>query len=170
MKRRNKILSTYLPAVNPIASPRLENNRLAFENAAVAADVAQAPTSYRAAWFAFDNATGDSRRPLSETTSPTPGGPSHLRVVRQLDQLIQHCCYARDEDGAPERMEEWTPRKVRQRCSGARREPGGCRDGDEEIDFGLRQLPVVEQHWQIQYDGSAREAHRAPQEWTALPP
>ena len=43
IKRRNKILRTYLPAVNPIVTPRLENNRLSFENAAVAADVAKAP-------------------------------------------------------------------------------------------------------------------------------
>ena len=70
IKRRDKILQTYLPAVNPIVAPRLENNRLSFENAAVAADVAKAPTVYRASWFQFDNATGESR-PLSETTSAT---------------------------------------------------------------------------------------------------
>jgi hypothetical protein len=70
IKRRDKILQTYLPAVNPIVTPRLENNRLTFENAAVAADVAKAPEVYRASWFQFDNATGESR-PLSETTSAT---------------------------------------------------------------------------------------------------
>ena len=70
IKRRDKILRTYLPAVNPIVTPRLENNRLSFENAAVAADVAKAPEVYRASWFHFDNATGESR-PLSETTSAT---------------------------------------------------------------------------------------------------
>ena len=70
IKRRDKILRTYLPAVNPIVTPRLENNRLSFENAAVAADVARAPEVYRASWFHFDNATGESR-PLSETTSAT---------------------------------------------------------------------------------------------------
>jgi hypothetical protein len=78
IKRRDKILKTYLPAVNPITSPRLENNRLTFDNAAVAADVAKAPASYRAAWFEFDNATGE-MRPLVALTSPTttfdaPGG------------------------------------------------------------------------------------------------
>jgi hypothetical protein len=70
IKRRDKILRTYLPAVNPIVEPRLEHNRLSFDNAAVAADVAQAPALYRASWFEFDNATGNSR-PLSETTSAT---------------------------------------------------------------------------------------------------
>ena len=70
LKRRDKILRTYLPAVNPIVAPRFENNRLSFENAAVAADVARAPEVYRASWFHFDNATGESR-PLSETTSAT---------------------------------------------------------------------------------------------------
>jgi hypothetical protein len=70
IKRRDKILKSYLPAVNPIVKPRLENNRLAFDNAAVAAHVAKAPEQYHAAWLQFDNATGTTR-PLSETTSTT---------------------------------------------------------------------------------------------------
>ena len=36
----------------------------------MAADVARAPEVYRASWFHFDNATGESR-PLWETTSAT---------------------------------------------------------------------------------------------------
>jgi len=70
IKRRDKILRAYLPAVNPIVTPRLENDRLSFENAAVAADVAKAPQRYRASWFQFDNTTGESRL-LGETTSAT---------------------------------------------------------------------------------------------------
>jgi len=70
IKRRDKIVQAYLPAVNPIVAPRLERSRLSFENAAVAADVAKVPALYRASWFRFDNATGESE-PLSETTSMT---------------------------------------------------------------------------------------------------
>jgi hypothetical protein len=44
IKRRDRVLRTYLPAVNPIVAPRLETNRLTFENAAVAAGVAEAPS------------------------------------------------------------------------------------------------------------------------------
>jgi hypothetical protein len=71
IKRRDKILKTYLPAVNPIVSPRLDaTGRLAFGNAAVDADVAEHPEGYRAAWYEFDNATGMTRR-IAETASPT---------------------------------------------------------------------------------------------------
>jgi hypothetical protein len=70
IKRRDKILATYLPAVNPIVTPRLENNRLTFDNAAVRLGVAKAPETYRASWFQFDNATGETRF-LSETIGTT---------------------------------------------------------------------------------------------------
>jgi hypothetical protein len=61
VKRRNKILGTYLPAVNPTVSPRFDGKRLTFENAAVAADVAKAPESYHASWVEYDNAIGNTR-------------------------------------------------------------------------------------------------------------
>jgi hypothetical protein len=71
IKRRDKIKSIYLTAVNPVVAPRLDTNgRLTFENAAFAAGVASGPATYRTSWFRFDNATGETQ-PLSETQSPT---------------------------------------------------------------------------------------------------
>jgi hypothetical protein len=70
LKRRDKILRAYLPAVNPVVSPRLHETELTFDNAAVDADVARAPRAYRAAWFEFDNATS-ALRPLGESISGT---------------------------------------------------------------------------------------------------
>jgi hypothetical protein len=103
IKRRDKILRTYLPAVNPIVTPRLENDRLSFENAAVAADVAKTPERYRASWFQFDNATGE-KRPLGETTSATttmdapralPAGPGSFILVEISAESREYAAWKR---------------------------------------------------------------------------
>ena len=59
--RRDAIGRAWLTDVNPIVDPTLDaSGVLRFTNAAVAADVAREPASYEAAWYAFENATGES--------------------------------------------------------------------------------------------------------------
>ena len=71
IKRRNKIASIYLTAVNPIVDPRLDaSGRLTFANAAADAGVASGPVTYHASWLRFDNTTGDTQ-PIAETQSQT---------------------------------------------------------------------------------------------------
>lgn len=71
IKRRDTIASIYLTAVNPIVAPRLDaSGRLTFDNAAFASGVASDPATYRASWFRFDNATGETQT-LSDTQSAT---------------------------------------------------------------------------------------------------
>jgi hypothetical protein len=70
IKRRDKIIRTYMTAVNPIVSPRLDDHTLTFANAAVDQDIATAPKAYHATWLRFDNATGGTQL-LAATSSGT---------------------------------------------------------------------------------------------------
>jgi len=70
MKRRLKVMTAYLPAVNPISDPRLEGSRLTFDNVALSAGVAKGAPAYRASWMSFDNATG-ATKPIGDTQSTT---------------------------------------------------------------------------------------------------
>ena len=59
VKRRDKVLRTWLTAANPIVNPVLSGSgELTFENAALAAGVADAPTEYLLKWSRFDNTAG----------------------------------------------------------------------------------------------------------------
>ena len=69
IKRRDKIAKAYLTAINPVASPRLAaTGELTFENAAVAAGVADVAVEYLARWSAVDAGTGAART-LGESRS-----------------------------------------------------------------------------------------------------
>jgi hypothetical protein len=70
IKRREKIKSAYLTAVNPIVDPKLDGSRLTFENAAIAGGVAKGPATYHASWMHFDNATGTTK-PIAQNDSST---------------------------------------------------------------------------------------------------
>jgi hypothetical protein len=58
IKRRDKVLKTWLNGVNPVVDPILSaSGELTFGNAAIAAGVAEPPSSYGLQWFSLDNAT-----------------------------------------------------------------------------------------------------------------
>jgi hypothetical protein len=73
IKRRDKVLRTWLNVVNPVVDPALTAaGRLTFTNAAVDAKVADAPVSYTLQWFAFDNAANERRNAGEPQTVRTP--------------------------------------------------------------------------------------------------
>ena len=67
--RRDKIGRAYLTRINPVVAPALDGaGGLTFGNAAVRAGFAPSPSSYRATWFEFDNATRGTKA-IGETRS-----------------------------------------------------------------------------------------------------
>jgi hypothetical protein len=72
IKRRDKVLKTWLAGVNPLVDFALsEAGELTFANAAVEAKVGVDPGGYHAAWSSFDNATRESRS-IGETSGTGP--------------------------------------------------------------------------------------------------
>lgn len=64
IRRRAKVLAAWLTAVNPVASPRVDGERVRFTNAAVEAGVAEPEADYDVQWFRYDNTLGV-REPVS---------------------------------------------------------------------------------------------------------
>ena len=88
MKRRDKVLKTWLTPVNPIVDVALSaTGELTFANAATDAGVATAPSAYLVRWARFDNVT-DEANPLGTATSAAP------RVLVPAARI--------DDPGAPE--------------------------------------------------------------------
>jgi hypothetical protein len=74
IKRRDKVLRTWLNAVNPVVDPALDaSGRLTWKNAAVDARVADAPQSYTLQWFRLDNAT-DTRTTVGDPVTVASAG------------------------------------------------------------------------------------------------
>ena len=100
IKRRDKIKSIYLTAINPIVDPRLDaKGRLTFANAAFDAGVASGTATYRASWSRFDNATGMTQ-PIAETQSqtttiePPAALPTGAGSFVAVDILVDHAAHA----------------------------------------------------------------------------
>jgi hypothetical protein len=84
IQRRDKIGRAYLVPINPLVDFKLEDGRLSFENAAVAARVAEPPQGgYVATWYSFDNATGAA----SPIGTPLTGTGTGVPAPDDLEQL-----------------------------------------------------------------------------------
>ena len=101
--RRDAIVRRYLPAVNPIVDVQLAaSGLLTLKNAAVAADVAKAPSEYVVRWLLFDNSTG-ATTPIGVTTAL---GTNHS-VAAPRDLPMSEGTYLRAEIAAKGGPESW---------------------------------------------------------------
>jgi hypothetical protein len=86
IKRRDKVLKTWLTQTNPIADPALgSTGALTFSNAAVDAAVASSPASYRLSWSRFDNAAGQTVGESVETQVTRPQAQAPAAVLEGAD-------------------------------------------------------------------------------------
>ncbi len=80
IKRRDKVVKAWITGVNPLAEPRLGSDGvLTFENAAVSARAASAPSRYTLLWSRYDNATNTSTGSVETTTTePRAAAPANV--------------------------------------------------------------------------------------------
>ena len=83
IKRRDKVVKTWLNGTNPVVNFRLANDgTLTFDNAAVNAKASTPGTGYTVSWSRFDNAT-DTHQPVGDgghrCQSPTAKAPAGSR-------------------------------------------------------------------------------------------
>jgi hypothetical protein len=84
IKRRDKVVKAWLPAVNPLVNPRLSaDGVLTFENAAIDARVASPNASYLLSWSTFDNAIGQAGGRSEDTKAPGPRAEAPKRVLAE---------------------------------------------------------------------------------------
>jgi hypothetical protein len=94
IKRRDKVLKTWLTSVNPLVDLAMDaSGDLTFTNAAVDARVATSATSYRISWARFDNTTGAATRVGADLTSREmrsriPGELASIRVGEYVEVQV----------------------------------------------------------------------------------
>jgi hypothetical protein len=83
IKRRDKVLKTWLTGVNPIVNPKLTaDGALTFENAAVTAGVASPQGSYQLTWSKFDNTTAETAGADVQTTVTAPRSDAPSAILQ----------------------------------------------------------------------------------------
>jgi hypothetical protein len=88
IERRNKVLKTWLTALNPLVDFTLGvDGTLAFVNAAVEAGVATPSTEHRVRWSKFDNATGAATGTI-ETTATGTRMPAPPQVLADAEFVV----------------------------------------------------------------------------------
>jgi hypothetical protein len=98
IKRRDKVLRTWLVGINPLVDFALsERGELTFANAASDAGVARPPAGYRATWSRFDNVTRESQRiGEASSTGPRVAAPSGVPTAAGTYLHVEVTC-----SGAP---------------------------------------------------------------------
>jgi hypothetical protein len=88
LKRRTKVLRSWLTGVNPIVNPRLDSDGVfTFDNAASMAGVASAPAHYSLVWSRFDNATNAATGPASNMQVAEPRATAPPAVLAGSDHV-----------------------------------------------------------------------------------